>query len=411
MAISKDLENRLRAEWGQSAQRTQLAGQVVSVDATNNPDLVTAWFRVLTADIDLQDVMGRWINIPSGVLQAALPLFNPSVDTQQKVSYVPVKTNHDRDVEATAGRTLAAVWVEAGTIPAGVDARLELDRQLNGVAARGVERGILRSVSSAFAADWAPSHPDMNLEEFVVNYGEIVDGRRVGQVATRITSVWEISLVDQGADPYSRRIDASAPDEVAPIVTVEPMKTEDEDMTWKTLILESLGLASETDDEAVKAALAAKLAPQEPPAAAAAPVAEPPVVDAPVVAAQANVELAAAHNLYGESQVALTAARNELAAAKAELAQMKTSNILDEAVRLGKVTPAQRTSLQGWADRDLPGVTGYLATLAAGSAVPVGITQATPRAEDQTSELSSEIKALAAKYKVKPETLKKYLKD
>lgn len=423
MPITKELESRLRAEWGQSAPaggKVQLAGQVVSVDAPEDSDLVTARFRVLTSETDIQEFWGRWLRIPENVLQASLALWNPQADTQSKVAFLPVKTDHDRSVGATVGRVLSASWAPAtATVPAGIDATLELDRQLNPIVARGVERGILRAVSCSFTGEWAPSHPEMSLDEFIMNYGEVVDGRRVGEICTRIAAAFEVSVVDQGADPFARRVDAAAPDATAPEPT--PAPAEETDM-WKTLILESLGLAPETDDESVKAALASRLAPQKPQEASA----TEPVPVEPTPAPEGVQALCAALTAPGvlgtaspaDALVRLGQERGEaellkaaLLAAQHELHKLQTGNVLDEAVRLGKVTPAQRSALAGWADRDLDGLKGYLATLGAGSAVPIGLQQAKPRPEDQTSELGSEIKALAKKHGVKPETLKKYLKD
>lgn len=112
-------------------------------------------------------------------------------------------------VENWLGAISKAEWDETGEkvggVP-GVNVELKIDWKSNPKIARGLlmKPPAIHSVSATILFDWDASHPDL-LEQgiFWRNLGQEIEGSIVRIVVTKITAVFELSLVFQGANPES----------------------------------------------------------------------------------------------------------------------------------------------------------------------------------------------------------------
>ena len=140
---------------------------------------------------------------------------------------------------------------------------------------------------------------------------------------------------------------------------------------------DAFGLPADASDIEVQAAVAAAGL------ATAAPAAPVPVEDTPVpVAASTTTE---------PWRVELEKTSSELALIKAERATERKTRVFDDAVKAGKITPAERPTWETRYDTAPEVVTEILAAKATGSAVPIaaaGYTGADP-ADDQGTEFDS----------------------
>jgi hypothetical protein len=160
---------------------------------------------------------------------------------------------------------------------------------------------------------------------------------------------------------------ATEPPASVPAAEPEPTTQEEDPVSDLSAIRSRLGLADDADEAALDAQAATPAT--DPPPTATDPVTPPitePAAEVPV-AAVADV----AEAWRRESTAQMAAMSKELADIKAEKAAAAKAAVLDSAVRAGKFRPAE---MADWARRydEHPGVTtDILASIAAGTAVPV----------------------------------------
>ena len=378
--------DRFRAEArdlgdGRWASITAVAGDYLQAvepgeqEESPDPDLLLARFRFMSADVELE---GHYIVFPEDVLQEALPFWQPTIDTQGKAVNLPVKANHERDTRNLAGQVLDAEWADAvGETPPGIEGTIEFDRQLDAKMVRAVERGIQRSASSVIDHEWVPSHPELELFEFFSLLGREVNGERVQRIATKILAVHAVDMVDRGADPFSRRLDASA-GSLSPIPGSPPEQQDQEDtMEWRAHLCAILGLPDSIEDSELRPELTTRLA-------AAKTVEALETFQARVYAA-CGLEAAAQDLAHVEAAVMSWrqdyVPRAELEALKTKMADERKERLLLAAVADGRITSAETKPLGEAMSEEALKL--YLDTRAKGSAVPQG-EQAGARAGDET---------------------------
>jgi hypothetical protein len=180
-------------------------------DEGDDDGLIRRRFRLFSADVDVCDSYGLWTCTPGAVLAEGSACWAGTVDARGIKAAVPVILGHDR-ATIPCGRVESPAYVESdGFLPAGVEGTLAIDPQINPAAARAVDVGLIRAVSSCVDFEWRPSHPDLELQAFCEQLGDVVDDRRVVLEMTRVCGVPEVSLVLYGAEPYSTTLTASAP--------------------------------------------------------------------------------------------------------------------------------------------------------------------------------------------------------
>jgi hypothetical protein len=114
-----------------------------------------------------------------------------------------LRWDHSYSVRDIAGWIEDAEWEDAGEIEAGVNAWVVADPEFDPKAAIGLRKGIIRSGSVGINAQMVRSHPEMPLQQFLSNQGEIIDNQEVRWIPIRITNVEHMALVPYrlGADP------------------------------------------------------------------------------------------------------------------------------------------------------------------------------------------------------------------
>lgn len=176
-------------------------------------------FRLQSADVDQCEMYGRWFRVPEAVMRDCAPLWTARPDARGLQAPVPVLARPHDERSIPTGRVESAEWVEPdGFLPGGIEGVLAIDPKLNAEAARAVETGLIRAVSSAMEVDWHPSHPGLEFSDFACKMGEVIDGQRVVLEVSAIRSVIEVSLCQHGADPYSTSLEASAVAGPAPVI-------------------------------------------------------------------------------------------------------------------------------------------------------------------------------------------------
>ena len=308
--------SRIRLRGAASAAPEQGQGTVVS-----DGDLVTARYRYLSADTDLE---GHYMRSPSAdVLAAAAPMWRGLM----------VRADHSQSVTALAGQTLGDAEYVPGE-PGGVEGTIELDRQLSSVVARGVERGILRAVSSVIDLTWRPSHEDLSEDAFWSALGQERDGRVVTRVMASVDRVLGVDIVDFGADPHAQQLASRGP---AP-----------QEDRMRDYLVERLGLSADATDDAVREALADRLA------------------------ARADVDAARADLAAKIAEVERASALAE--ALQAEIASLRSRvpHPVDVALSEGRISAAQVVGLRKMHAAAPRACEEYLAGLPAGGAVPLG---------------------------------------
>ncbi len=188
-------------------------------------------------------------------------------------------------------------------------------------------------------------------------------------------------------DPPEQPVETPAPNDGAPEPPAEPESVPEpkEDRVSANLsdLRSRLGLPDDADQDAVNAAVLASLdgqanrtEPDPQPEPDPEPVSEPALVGASTPAA--DPALAAEVALLKEQMTTMSA---ELAATKKEKAAAVKASVLDEAQRLGKFAPAQRGAWEANYDKAPDVCASVLASIAAGTAVPVMASWVTGPAE------------------------------
>lgn len=242
-------------------------------------DFITVTFRALSAAVTRFSMEGLVIDFSRpGVLESAAALL-----TGQTV----YKNHWSHDVEDWLGAVSKSVWDAEGAevegVP-GINAQLKIDTRVAPIIARGLLMSppAINAVSVEVKFAFEYSHPRLAEEKsFWRNLGETIDGELVRLIATEVLSFGEISLVNQGADPYTRRLTDlnDAPDESAPSVnddapdnadaltgnqrlaanaaTNEPARAEGKTMKLAAATIAALGLSGDENTEFQESAVLA----------------------------------------------------------------------------------------------------------------------------------------------------------
>lgn len=196
--VLKKLNAKLAA--GQSSLSSEdLIDTGLTFDQINpvDSDFIYPSFRALSKTL----IPDYFLDFSQGdVVKDAVPMFAGQT----------VYSNHVYwRVENWLGAIGKAEWDETGEkvggVP-GVNVELKIDWKSNPKIARGLlmKPPAIHSVSATVLFDWDASHPAL-LEQgiFWRNLGQEVEGSIVRILVTKITSVYELSLVYQGANPES----------------------------------------------------------------------------------------------------------------------------------------------------------------------------------------------------------------
>lgn len=367
--------------------------------------------RVLSADTDLIDSWRRVLRIPAAVLQAAAPRWVG----------VPVKLDHDRDVLATVGRVLSAEWVDAaGDVPGGVEAEIEILRTVSEDAetlARLVESRLVSSLSSGFAADWQRSHPGLSQAEWQQSYGQTVDGETVCEVAREISEVHEVSLVDLGGDPYSRRLRAAGGHAMGKDRVDLAGKPLDE-KSFVSALMALVGVGLDTSLEDLLGAVGKVMQGKDPggekkPEPPAEKKPEPPAPPAKPEEEMASASLARLCALLtpeGQAQLSAEAAAVEAIRLRTEFVPRGTQPTqIDVALAEGRITPAEVATLRPIEEAAPDALRTYLASRPRKGAVPIGPAQHRQGPESAQPEISDRVRQLGKLAGVAPEKIQERL--
>lgn len=111
--------------------------------------------------------------------------------------------NHSVDARDVAGYITDAAWEQSSDIEPGITGYVVVDPTFDAKAATGISKGIIRSGSIGISAEMTKSHPDMELEEFLSNQGEDVDGDVVRWKLKSVVNVRHMAMLatGTGADP------------------------------------------------------------------------------------------------------------------------------------------------------------------------------------------------------------------
>lgn len=131
-----------------------------------------------------------------------------------------VYSEHYERADLWLGRVAQTTWTDRYNqnginVPAGIDGVLAIDTTTERGAniAKGIALNAVVSNSVSVEFEWVPSHDfgtddwaDYRFEQAI---GQIVDGRMVCRVVTRIIKYTETSIVSNGADEFAKKIDQS----------------------------------------------------------------------------------------------------------------------------------------------------------------------------------------------------------
>ena len=111
--------------------------------------------------------------------------------------------NHSIDARDVAGHITDAAWEQSTDIEPGITGFVVVDPTFDAKAAIGISKGIIRSGSIGIAAEMTKSHPDMEIEDFLSNQGEDIDGDVVRWKLKSVVNVRHMAMVatGTGADP------------------------------------------------------------------------------------------------------------------------------------------------------------------------------------------------------------------
>ncbi len=204
-------------------------------------------------------------------------------------------------------------------------------------------------------------------------------------------------------DPFSRPEGRTADDERPALLRSGRGRGSDEDSQEQHMpdlasLRKELGLSDDTSDDDVINAAAQRLS-QQPTTEPAAPASTPPASVAPPAqpvappAPEHATDVAAALRPYTDQLSVVSA---ELAAMKEEKRIAARQSLIGDAVKAGKITPAQREMWESQFDQAPDVATQILASLAPGSAVPVSAAGRTGAADTGDADDSeyADLKAL-----------------
>jgi len=168
-------------------------------------DFLFAPFRLISATIVGGGTWKATDFSNEAVLRRSMPLL------QDK----PVYRNHWMDPDYWLGQVDSLAWGQSYVqssngliIPSGIDGLLAIDTvgKKNQQLARGIVTGSVRSNSVTIEFEWEPSHDFPDEWDFYYYLGEMVEGKMVTRVVTKIIDYHETSIVGLGADPYAKAI-------------------------------------------------------------------------------------------------------------------------------------------------------------------------------------------------------------
>ena len=129
-----------------------------------------------------------------------------------------INCDHETDMGNAIGAVKSVFWQESYTdtvdgkkinIPAGINGLFKIDAKSNPRLARGIlmDPPSIHSNSVTVRFTWVPSHPNMDINEFMNSMGTYdAKGELICRVVTDIISYMETSLVSAGADPFAKQI-------------------------------------------------------------------------------------------------------------------------------------------------------------------------------------------------------------
>lgn len=188
------------------AQRKQLG----IFDSDFNPDVKKGQLKPLPEDYMLFPFRlisativgsGSWKSTDFSnvnVLKESLPL----------ISFIPAFKDHNLQIDKSIGTIGQCEWVEASNgVPAGIDGPYVIDMKLQPELCRKLMAPVpeIQSSSVTVVFDWESSHEFENEYDFYYHVGEMLDGREVTRVVTKIHEYIESSLVYAGADCYAKK--------------------------------------------------------------------------------------------------------------------------------------------------------------------------------------------------------------
>ena len=111
--------------------------------------------------------------------------------------------NHSVDAKDVAGHITDSTWEQSTDIVPGITGYVVVDPNFDAKAAIGISKGIIRSGSIGISAEMTKSHPDMEIEEFLSNQGEEIDGDVVRWKLKNVVEVRHMAMLatGTGADP------------------------------------------------------------------------------------------------------------------------------------------------------------------------------------------------------------------
>ena len=111
--------------------------------------------------------------------------------------------NHSIDARDVAGHIADAAWEQSTDIEPGITGYVVVDPTFDAKAAIGISKGIIRSGSIGISAEMTKSHPDMEIEDFLSNQGEDIDGDVVRWKLKSVVDVRHMAMLatGTGADP------------------------------------------------------------------------------------------------------------------------------------------------------------------------------------------------------------------
>lgn len=121
---------------------------------------------------------------------------------------LPLKVDHKEAVDMIVGKVVASWWQDPQTlsngitIPGGVNVRIALSNWTK--VADGFKDGTIRAVSTTFNFVIEPTHPNLSAKERMALLGTVVDGKLVTRQVSSITSVEEVSAVQEGFDVFAK---------------------------------------------------------------------------------------------------------------------------------------------------------------------------------------------------------------
>jgi len=360
----------------QYASEAAAAGVALASDTVSDDLYVTKRFRFLSADTMIRpSIMGLPVQatIPAKVLQKATALWAPRKDDLGNKRNLTVYADHVRSVKEWVGEVLDAEFVEASDkLPAGVEGSIRFHRKAAANVAHGYEAGVLKAVSSGWAMKWHKSHPDMPMSEFfdAAYMGLEKDGKPVCMIADAITQVSEVSAVWEGGDRYAKSL-ASAVAAATLIDPPAPVADGGDEVIDDNHLQAGTPAQEEAMTEEFKAVLAALGLPEDAQAediASSLSEIQAAVAERDELKAKCDVMQASIEALTERATVAEAA----VAAVEAAQAQAKREELIDGAIKAGRILPAAREQWMKLATSDMEATAAALEALPVALAVPTG---------------------------------------